>query len=71
LILKIQDQKNMNSGQSAGISPYDGKSVTYVIPASHDFAEQNHHLAGIHHNDHPKALISVYPNLGAIRRKPC
>jgi hypothetical protein len=47
LILKIQDQKSMNSGQSAGISPYDGKSVTYVIPASHDFAEQNHHLAGI------------------------
>jgi len=27
LILKIQDQKNMNSGKVAGISPYDCKLV--------------------------------------------
>jgi hypothetical protein len=41
LILKIQDQKNMNSGNGlsrnrssseiAGISPYDGKSVHYSL----------------------------------------
>jgi hypothetical protein len=31
LILKIQDQKNMNSGPSAGISPYDGKSIHYSL----------------------------------------
>jgi hypothetical protein len=23
------------------------QALTYVLPASHDFAEQNHHLAGI------------------------
>jgi hypothetical protein len=28
-----------------------------VIPASHDFAEQNHHLAGIHHYQRPKTWI--------------
>jgi hypothetical protein len=31
LILKIQDQKNMNSGQSAGISPYDCPAVIINI----------------------------------------
>jgi hypothetical protein len=37
LILKIKDQKNMNSGQSAGISPYDCPAVIITIFISDNF----------------------------------
>jgi hypothetical protein len=40
-----------------------------VIPACHDFAEQNHHLAGIHHNQHPKTWIPACHAVAPARRR--